>query len=139
VNEKIEPYNVLFEAIENGNSISVKELIRCGVNVNESDPRSVIGNGNTPLHDAANNGHAEIVLLLIEAGADVNARCLDGWTPLIRACNSSHNRIAKLLLKNGADVNSRNKEGYSAWLRTRGKNSELADILRSWGADDAVA
>ena len=40
----------------------------------------------TPLHEAANHGEAEITELLLQAGANVNARGLDNDTPLHDAC-----------------------------------------------------
>ena len=39
----------------------------------------------TPLHEAAMEGHREIVELLIAAGADVNAKNNWGWTPLFES------------------------------------------------------
>ncbi len=39
--------------------------------------------GSTPLHDAARKGNMEILYLLIERGADVNAVC-HGETPLLK-------------------------------------------------------
>ncbi len=44
----------------------------------------VQGRGETLMHAAASRGHAEVVRLLIEAGADKNQATvctLDGWAP----------------------------------------------------------
>ncbi|MDR2172403.1 MAG: ankyrin repeat domain-containing protein, partial [Planctomycetaceae bacterium] len=39
-------------------------------------------NGETPLHDAAERGRPEMLTILLEAGADVNAKDIHGMTPL---------------------------------------------------------
>ncbi|MDR2171537.1 MAG: ankyrin repeat domain-containing protein, partial [Planctomycetaceae bacterium] len=36
----------------------------------------------TPLHDAAERGRPEMLTILLEAGADVNAKDIHGMTPL---------------------------------------------------------
>ena len=61
--------------------------------------------GSTPLHVAAYNGHKEIVVLLIDAGADVNAQDVlgsnKGKTPLNAANEENHTELADLLRKHG--------------------------------------
>jgi ankyrin repeat protein len=47
---------------------------------------AVMANRWTPLHEAANHGEAEITDLLLNAGANVNARGLANDTPLHDAC-----------------------------------------------------
>jgi len=67
--------------------------------------------GASLLHVAAEYGNADVVRVLIELGADVNAKAeldefgLNGHTPLFHTVNSSHNRsapIMKMLLQAGA-------------------------------------
>ena len=61
----------LFEAVASPyeNVARVRELLEKGANVNAKD-----SNGDTPLHKAACRGYARVARLLIEHGADVNAR-----------------------------------------------------------------
>ena len=53
------------------------------------------------MHDAASNGHKEIVELLIANGADVNATTNRGETPLDWAINHKRTEIADFLRKHG--------------------------------------
>ena len=57
---------------------------------------------------ASNNGHAEVVKLLITNGADVNATGVGEkkMTSLIYASKNGHAEVAELLITNGADVNA---------------------------------
>jgi ankyrin repeat protein len=56
------------------------------------------------LMEASHNGHTRLVKLLLEHGADVNARGYDGQNALALAAAShqEHTRILRLLLDNGA-------------------------------------
>ncbi|MBL6914774.1 MAG: ankyrin repeat domain-containing protein, partial [Planctomycetes bacterium] len=54
----------------------------------------------TPLHIAASGNDLQKVVLLLEKGAEVNARDTDGWTPLMVAAGySSTPEIVALLIK----------------------------------------
>src|SRR5262245_5572017 len=57
----------------------------------------------TPLHYAVLKGHADIVALLLELGADANARDDEGNTPLNHASASTDRSIVELLVAAGAD------------------------------------
>ncbi|CAG7937699.1 unnamed protein product [Penicillium salamii] len=57
----------------------------------------------TPLHCATEEGQADIVRLLIEAGANKETRDCDGQTPLHCAIEQKNEDIVRLLLEAGAD------------------------------------
>lgn len=81
-----------------------KELIAAGADVNKRNTSS----GRTPLIDAAINGNAEIVKMLLEAGADKNARVvLYGQevdeNALTTAVNNGNSEIADILRRAGAE------------------------------------
>ena len=55
---------------------------------------------------AAESGHLDMVRLLIETAADVNAARIDGYTALMCAAQNGHTDCAKLLIEAGATVNA---------------------------------
>ena len=87
------------------------------------------------------------VRLLLEHGADVNARAKNGSTPLHIASTFGAPEVARVLLEHGADVNARDADGrtplYSRlyWIVTgsaiqpRAGSVEVARLLLERGAD----
>lgn len=61
--------------------------------------------GWTALIWAARNGRTEIVNLLLDSGANVNAITKDGFTALVHAIDNKHQETAHLLLERGANPN----------------------------------
>ena len=84
-----------------------KVLIARGADVNQP--------GWTPLHYAASKGHVEMMRLLIEHHAYLDAESPNGTTPLMMAAHYGSPMATKLLLEEGADPRLKNKLGLSAW------------------------
>ena len=64
---------------------------------------------------AAFGGHTEIVRLLVEAGADIDAQdTLEQMTALHHAARWGHTEMAELLLKAGARADIRDKDRFNA-------------------------
>lgn len=55
------------------------------------------------LHQAAYDDKVEILQLLVEAGADVNARTHKAWTPLHCAARYGYSKACRILIENGSD------------------------------------
>ena len=93
-----------------GNLAAVKQALTDGADPNAEDPQS----GSTMLSIAALMGHTEIVTVLLEHGADVNAKSRDGGTALHAAAFLGRAEATKLLLEKGADTTLRNNMGSTA-------------------------
>jgi ankyrin repeat protein len=73
---------------------------------------------------------AEILKLLIEKGADVNAATTLGFTALMRAVEMSTREIVQSLLDRGAAVNARDKQGNTPLLAGLTQHYYQPDIVR---------
>jgi ankyrin repeat protein len=99
------------------------------------------GEGFTALHQASMRGMARATEILIEKGADIEARTPLGESALILACQyvykgHEHVKIAKMLIKAGADVNARDHHQETPLIEaTSGGSVELMEILLNSGAD----
>ncbi len=58
----------------------------------------------TPLHQCTSQGHLEIMLLLLDGGASVNALDKDSYTPLHHAIIHGNKEASQLLLCYGANL-----------------------------------
>mmetsp|Transcript_20335 Transcript_20335/g.39322 ORF Transcript_20335/g.39322 Transcript_20335/m.39322 type:complete len:504 (+) Transcript_20335:203-1714(+) len=67
--------------------------------------------GSRPMHVASCYGRLDIIMFLMEKGADVNAMDKYQSTPLVV---TSHAQTVKLLVSYGADINAKNVNGISA-------------------------
>jgi ankyrin repeat protein len=89
----------------------VKELLAAG-----ADPNAKVKHGNTPLIEAATNGDAQLIQLLIQNSADVNAHGSGGKTALMSASFLSNADALKVLIENNADLEAVDNEGWTALM-----------------------
>ena len=75
-----------------------------------ADPK-MLANGLLALNRACERGQLEIVKLLVEAGADPNARGRQGYTSLHEAAKNNHLPVVQYLLSRGADYKATDDKG----------------------------
>ncbi|MBM3810137.1 MAG: hypothetical protein FJW20_00735 [Acidimicrobiia bacterium] len=92
----------LMTAARTGKPGPVNVLLARGANVNAKDAR----HGQTALIWAVAEGHAEIVDILIRAGADYRTPLSSGFTPLFLAVRDGKTAVVKTLLERGENVNA---------------------------------
>ena len=127
--------NYLLEAIVTNESRHVERALAVGANANVKDEQ---GNPALIVAIAWSDGDTEIIRLLLEKGADVNAKeSTIGATALSFASSDGHPEIVRLLLENGADMNAKdNVTGYTALIEATSNNEiEVVRLLLENGAD----
>src|SRR4051794_5284436 len=93
------PDDPLHEAAKLGDAVLARRLL--AKKPNKVDVRN--NRGEAPLHLAARYGHKDVALLLLEKGADVNARDRFFCTPLHEAAIWGRSELVRLLVSHAAD------------------------------------
>ena len=126
--------NLLFNECAKSNPIlsNVLYFIQQGADVNTHD-----ANGVTPLHKTCVNNHFAIAQLLIENGADIEAKATSiEATPLHVACAANSVDIITLLLKKGANVNATTVDGDTSLIfAVIDNNIKFCELLLASGAN----
>jgi hypothetical protein len=86
----------LIDAARSGDLAGARELLKIGTN-----PNRVVSAGSAIAH-AAGEGHAAMIELLLESGADIEGG--DGLSPLACAARKGHDDVVRLLIERGADI-----------------------------------
>jgi ankyrin repeat protein len=140
----------LMWAVSENHSDAVRTLIAAGADVNARSHYVAAANGRgfegrtpvpgttekveefasgwlTPMMLAAREGHTDVARLLLDAGADVNAKAGDGKTALALAIFNGNYDVASLLVDRKADVNLADAQRFTPlfWAVDR-RNMETA-------------
>jgi ankyrin repeat protein len=99
---------------------AVRELLLKGANPNARD-----NNFMTPLIASVAAWPSEAVVnVLLENGAEINAKDSKGWSALAITCDDSHPSIARLLVSRGADLETTDMLGHTP-LFAAARNGDL--------------
>eukprot|EP00731_Ephydatia_muelleri_P026577 Em0018g677a len=94
--------------------------------------------GWSSLMEACMNGNAEVVRILVSAGAHVNDQNKDGWSSLMRACRYGHAEVVRILVSAGAHVNDKDKDGDTALhIAVQAGHGDCVQLLLSIPGIDA--
>ena len=105
-----------------GETEIVRKLIARDADVNKT--------GWTPLHYAATGGHVEIIQILLDEYAYIDAESPNKSTPLMMAAKYGTPAAVKLLLEAGADPRLRNELGLSAIdFAQQGNRRDSAEMI----------
>jgi len=93
----------------------------------------------TPLHDAARAGHADVLVLLLDAGALVDAELSvsdsSGLTALAIAAGEGHVDAVRVLIKRGANIEGSGGYHTPLFQAVDGDQVEVVEALIDSGAD----
>lgn len=104
--QRSSPDDDLVRACMNGMEAAIRELKPTMQELNHCEPELF---GMAPLHLACWFGHREVVIGILESGADVNIRVektISKETPLHVAAGNGYSDVVKVLLEYGANPNS---------------------------------
>ena len=127
--------SALHQAVLSGDRAATERQIRVGADVNVANRYGV-----TPLSLAAQRGHADLIDLLLKAGASVKtaeAKLPEGQTLLMLAARTGNVALLKSLIAAGSNVNAREtRTGTTAavWAATSNR-ADAIRLLAEAGAD----
>ncbi|KAK6719619.1 hypothetical protein SNK05_002750 [Fusarium graminearum] len=125
----------LFWAAYKGHSGLVEDLQK------DSNMRLRDHNGRTPLHIAAMAEadaprREKVVMLLLDKGANIEAKDRFGWTSLHCAAGSGDQEVVTLLLDKGANIKAQDNYGQTPLHRAaRSRDQEVVTLLLDKGAN----
>lgn len=118
-------------ALKHKNKEIFIKLVASGANLD------ILDDGASVLWKSIDDEQYDFAKILIDAGADVNAKEGEGDSPLHEACAKSNLELARLLIEKGADVNSKNGSDATPPLHEAvyPENYELVKLLVDKGAN----
>lgn len=120
----------LCKKVKHGDIAAVKQLLDDGADPDYPKAK----HGYAPLHYAAMKRRIDMFTLLLEYGANINARTNDGWTPLMHLVNASslpeheYPELVEQFLQMKPDIDVKNNFEDNALLNACSKTNSLVAI-----------
>ena len=115
------------------------ETVRYLVGLGQVDADQVgAPDADTALHEAVGGNHADVVQVLIDAGADIEKKDSEGRTPLLLACEEGYLDTVKVLVRAGADLRVTDSNGDTCLIAASSEgHTETVRYLVDLGQVDA--
>jgi ankyrin repeat protein len=127
-------FRAITMAVSAGETGTVEELIKAGADLFAEDEIDELKY--YLLETAAQNGHVEMVHLLLAHGMNINYLSEELNTPLIMAALHGHDSVVGYLISAGADVKIKNMQGNTALLAAAYKgHAKVVRLLVDAGLD----
>ncbi len=104
----------LMLAAHHGHLAAVQALIAAGADVNAASPQGWTALARAAYNGETERGYVEVVEVLADAGANLDARIFFGITPLMLAAGGGDASVVECLINRGADVLTPNEGGRTA-------------------------
>jgi ankyrin repeat protein len=115
-------------ALERRDIASLEAQLAAGADIDVRDEH-----GQTGLMNAARDGRAEVVRLLVERGAALDAHAKYGLTAIMLAVLRQHHEVVAILVRAGADVGVRGTGAPGFFNKT------ARDLAESLGDERSIA
>lgn len=134
----------ILSALENKDTLKIKELIKSGVDINEKDFEGKTALMIYIIKNISEDKKESAIKILIENGANLDVKNFEGMTALMlhidnKKANLKNSNIINILAKNGANLEAKNSYGLTAlMIAVKADKYEFAKDLIDNGADTDI-
>lgn len=107
--------STVLHAVDSHNTNALRLVLEAGANPNPTVPEGLLRS--SPLQAACFGGLVEMIKMLLDFGAEVDACNPEGWTALQRVASTQDVVCAQILLTHGANLYQVSRNGHSPLTR----------------------